>query len=63
LSYEKPWQKKIVEKLQHMHMNPVKWSLVSHPEDWLGCGLYLEPAGIMEQFIVQLETQTGVDPY
>jgi REP-associated tyrosine transposase len=23
-----------VEKLQHMHMNPVKRKLVVHPQDW-----------------------------
>ena len=27
-------QKKKVEKLQYMHMNPVKRGLVSHPKDW-----------------------------
>ena len=27
-------QKKFVEKLQYMHMNPVKRRLVSHPKDW-----------------------------
>jgi putative transposase len=27
-------QKKFVEKLQYMHMNPVKRKLVVHPEDW-----------------------------
>jgi putative transposase len=27
-------QKKFVEKLQYMHMNPVKRRLVSHPRDW-----------------------------
>src|SRR6267143_3795330 len=28
-------QKKKVEKLQYMHVNPVKRGLVSHPKDWL----------------------------
>jgi len=28
-------QKKKIEKLQYMHMNPVKRGLVSHPKDWL----------------------------
>jgi putative transposase len=28
-------QKKITEKLQYMHMNPVKRGLVSHPKEWL----------------------------
>jgi putative transposase len=28
-------QKKKVEKLRYMHMNPVKRGLVSHPKDWL----------------------------
>src|ERR1035437_8050072 len=27
-------QKKFVEKLQYMHMNPVKKKLVAHPKDW-----------------------------
>ncbi len=27
-------QKKFVEKLQYMHLNPVKRRLVSHPKDW-----------------------------
>jgi putative transposase len=27
-------QKKFVEKLQYMHMNPVKRKLVAHPKDW-----------------------------
>ena len=27
-------QKKFVEKLQYMHMNPVKRRLVSRPKDW-----------------------------
>jgi putative transposase len=27
-------QKKFVEKLQHMHMNPLKRKLVAHPKDW-----------------------------
>jgi putative transposase len=27
-------QKKFVEKLQYMHMNPVKRKLVTHPKDW-----------------------------
>ena len=27
-------QKQIVEKLQYMHLNPVKRGLVSHPRDW-----------------------------
>ena len=27
-------QKKFVEKLQYLHMNPVKRHLVSHPKDW-----------------------------
>jgi putative transposase len=27
-------QKKFVEKLQYMHMNPVKRKLVVHPQDW-----------------------------
>ena len=27
-------QKKIVEKLQYMHMNPLKRNLVAHPRDW-----------------------------
>jgi len=27
-------QKKTVEKLQYMHLNPVKRGLVSHPRDW-----------------------------
>jgi len=27
-------QKKFVEKLQYMHMNPLKRKLVAHPKDW-----------------------------
>jgi putative transposase len=27
-------QKKIAEKPQYMHMNPVKRGLVSHPKEW-----------------------------
>jgi hypothetical protein len=27
-------QKKFVEKLQYMHLNPVKRKLVAHPKDW-----------------------------
>jgi len=27
-------QKKFVEKLQYMYMNPVQRRLVSHPKDW-----------------------------
>jgi putative transposase len=27
-------QKKFVEKLQYMHMNPMKRKLVAHPKDW-----------------------------
>jgi putative transposase len=27
-------QKKVVEKLQYMHLNPVKRKLVAHPKDW-----------------------------
>jgi len=28
-------QKKFVEKLQYMHMNPLNRKLVAHPKDWL----------------------------
>ena len=27
-------QKKFVEKLQYMHVNPVKRKLIAHPKDW-----------------------------
>jgi putative transposase len=27
-------QKKLVEKLHYMHMNPLKRNLVTHPRDW-----------------------------
>jgi hypothetical protein len=27
-------QKKFIEKLQYMHMNPMKRKLVAHPKDW-----------------------------
>jgi putative transposase len=27
-------QTKFVEKLQYMHMNPIKRKLVTHPKDW-----------------------------
>ena len=27
-------QKKVVEKLQYMHLNPVKRKLVTHPKQW-----------------------------
>ena len=33
--YDFVWsQNKFVEKLQYMHMNPVKRKLVVHPQDW-----------------------------
>jgi putative transposase len=39
-------QSKFVEKLNYMHMNPLKRKLVTHPRDWPRRGLYLEPAGM-----------------
>jgi REP element-mobilizing transposase RayT len=35
-------QKKFVEKLQYMHMNPVKRKLVARPKDWpwSSCSFY-----------------------
>jgi REP element-mobilizing transposase RayT len=54
-------QKKFVEKLQYMRMNPVKRKLVVHPKDWPWSTS--RAAARRRKFSLLRETRFGVDPY
>jgi putative transposase len=59
-------ERKFVERLRHIHRNPVKRGLVGRPEDWTWSSFYLSgeagPVEIESQWTARKREQDGIVP-